>query len=143
MEDNMSAGMLRTVAITIVAVCFADAAFAVDGVRLRHTARSIPGSLSSSRSQDTAEDTAHDTARTVWRATGWKQKAVRTAAGDRDPYVDPAAPYKANRLSSPASRSILDTPGQVTVLTRQVLDDKNATTLKDALGSTAGVTVGR
>jgi outer membrane receptor for monomeric catechols len=29
------------------------------------------------------------------------------------------------------------------VLTREVLDDKNATSLKDAMRSTAGVTIGR
>ena len=55
-----------------------------------------------------------------------------------------AAPYKANRLSSPrASEPILNTPGQTTVLTREVLDDMKATSLRDALRSTAGVTVGR
>ena len=64
-------------------------------------------------------------------------------AADRDPYADPAAPYKANRLSSRPDQPILDIPGQTTVLTRQVLDDKNATSLKDAMRSTAGVTVGR
>lgn len=62
---------------------------------------------------------------------------------DRDPYADPAAPYKADRLSSRPDQPILDVPGQTTVLTRQVLDDKNATSLKDAMRSTAGVTVGR
>jgi outer membrane receptor for monomeric catechols len=67
----------------------------------------------------------------------------RTLAADRDPYADPVAPYKADRLSSRESQSILNTPGQVTVLTRQILDDKNATTLRDALSTTAGVTVGR
>jgi outer membrane receptor for monomeric catechols len=64
-------------------------------------------------------------------------------AADRDPYADPAAPYKANTLSSRPDQPILDLPGQTTVLTRQVLDDKNATSLKDAMRSTAGVTVGR
>jgi outer membrane receptor for monomeric catechols len=64
-------------------------------------------------------------------------------AADRDPYADPAAPYKADRLSSRPDQRILDIPGQTTVLTRQVLDDKNATSLKDAMRSTAGVTVGR
>lgn len=64
-------------------------------------------------------------------------------AADRDPYADPAAPYKADRLSSRPDQPILDVPGQTTVLTRQVLDDKNATSLKDAMRSTAGVTVGR
>jgi outer membrane receptor for monomeric catechols len=59
------------------------------------------------------------------------------------PATDPAAPYKANRLSSSRDQTILDTPGQTTVLTRQVLDDMNATTLRDAMRSTAGVTIGR
>jgi outer membrane receptor for monomeric catechols len=59
------------------------------------------------------------------------------------PATDPAAPYKADRLSSSRGETILNTPGQTTVLTRQVLDDKNATSLKDAMRSTAGVTIGR
>ena len=59
------------------------------------------------------------------------------------PATDPAAPYKANRLSSSRGETILNTPGQTTVLTRQVLDDMNATSLRDAMRSTAGVTIGR
>jgi outer membrane receptor for monomeric catechols len=59
------------------------------------------------------------------------------------PATDPAAPYKADRLSSSRGETILNTPGQTTVLTRQVLDDKNATSLKDAMRSTASVTIGR
>jgi outer membrane receptor for monomeric catechols len=128
--------MLRTVTVIVVAVCFSGAAFAVDSARPRHTAASVQGSASSSRSEGTP--------RTFRRATSPKQKAGPALAADRDPYADPVAPYKANRLSSsPAGQSILNTPGQVTVLTRQVLDDKNATSLRDALGTTAGVTVGR
>lgn len=69
-------------------------------------------------------------------------------AGKRPPHAtapatDPAAPYKADRLSSSRGETILNTPGQTTVLTREVLDDKNATSLKDAMRSTAGVTIGR
>ncbi|WP_271570615.1 TonB-dependent receptor plug domain-containing protein [Bradyrhizobium sp. CCBAU 11386] len=59
------------------------------------------------------------------------------------PATDPAAPYKADRLSSSRGETILDTPGQTTVLTRQVLDDMNARSLRDAMRSTAGVTIGR
>ena len=59
------------------------------------------------------------------------------------PATDPAAPYKANRLSSSRGEPILDTPGQTTVLTRDVLDDMNARSLRDAMRSTAGVTIGR
>ncbi|MBB4369727.1 outer membrane receptor for monomeric catechols [Bradyrhizobium sp. cir1] len=59
------------------------------------------------------------------------------------PSTDPAAPYKADRLSSSRGETILNTPGQTTVLTRQVLDDMHATSLRDAMRSTAGVTIGR
>lgn len=54
-----------------------------------------------------------------------------------------AGSYKVDRLSSSRGERILDTPGQTTVLTRQVLDDMNATSLRSALRSTAGVTIGR
>ncbi|MGY3034479.1 outer membrane receptor for monomeric catechols [Bradyrhizobium sp. USDA 4354] len=57
--------------------------------------------------------------------------------------VDATAHYKADRLSSSRGETILNTPGQTTVLTREVLDDKKATSLKDAMRSTAGVTIGR
>ena len=63
---------------------------------------------------------------------------------DRDPYADPAAPYKVDHLeqSGKFPEPILNTPKSVTVLSRQVLEDKNATTLKQAILSTAGVTLG-
>lgn len=63
---------------------------------------------------------------------------------DRDPYADPAAPYKGDRLQSSGKfpEPILNTPKSVTVLTREVLEDKNATSLKSAILSTAGVTLG-
>jgi outer membrane receptor for monomeric catechols len=76
-------------------------------------------------------------------ATGLKRNGARRLAPDRDPYADPAAPYKANRLSWWPSQPILNIPGQTTVLTRQILEDTNATSLSKALGSAAGVTVGR
>ncbi|WP_128927039.1 Plug domain-containing protein [Bradyrhizobium guangxiense] len=57
--------------------------------------------------------------------------------------TDPAASYKADRLSSSRGESILNTPGQTTVLTRQMLDDMNATSLRGAMRSIAGVTIGR
>ena len=127
----MPAKMLRMIAIA--AVCFCDGAFAVAAGQPRHAPASVQGSASSSQSMDMPRATR--------RA---KQNAVRTQAADRDPYVDQAAPYKANRLSSPrATEPISNIPGQTTVLTREVLDDMKATSLKDALRSTAGVTVGR
>jgi catecholate siderophore receptor len=60
-----------------------------------------------------------------------------------NPYADPAAPYKADRLSSNRfTQPILDTPKSITVVTREVIDDKNATSFRDILRTTAGVTLG-
>jgi catecholate siderophore receptor len=63
---------------------------------------------------------------------------------DRDPYADAAAPYKVDHLeqSGKFPEPILNTPKSVTVLSKEVLEDKNATNLKQALLSTAGVTLG-
>jgi outer membrane receptor for monomeric catechols len=126
----MPAKMLRMIAVA--AVCLCDGTSAVAAGQPRHTSAFVQGSASYSRS---------DALKATRRA---KQNAVRTQAADRDPHVDPAAPYKANRLSSlRATEPILNIPGQTTVLTREVLDDMKATSLRDALRSTAGVTIGR
>ncbi len=63
---------------------------------------------------------------------------------DRDPYADPAAPYKVDHLQASGKfpEPLLNTPKTVTVLSREVLEDKNATNLKQAVLSTAGVTLG-
>ena len=127
----MPAKILRT--IVVAAVCFCFGAFAAAAEQPRHAPASVQASASSAQSMDTPKATR--------RA---KEHAARVPAAGRDSYVDPAAPYKATRLSSPrASEPILNIPGQATVLTREVLDDMKATSVKDALRSTAGVTVGR
>ncbi len=63
---------------------------------------------------------------------------------DRNPYADPAAPYKVDHLQASGKfpEPMLNTPKSVTVLSKEVLEDKNATTLKQAILSTAGVTLG-
>ncbi len=49
------------------------------------------------------------------------------AAANANPYADPVAPYKVDRLSSNKfTQPVLNTPRTVTVLTKEVLDDKNA-----------------
>ncbi|WGR96900.1 TonB-dependent receptor [Bradyrhizobium sp. ISRA443] len=65
-------------------------------------------------------------------------------AADRNPYADAAAPYKVDHLQASGKfpEPILNTPKSVTVLSKEVLEDKNATTLKQAILSTAGVTLG-
>jgi catecholate siderophore receptor len=60
-----------------------------------------------------------------------------------DPYADPEAPYKADRLSSSKfTEPVLDTAKTETILTQEALEDKNATTLREVLRSTAGITLG-
>ena len=66
-------------------------------------------------------------------------------AADRDPYADPAAPYKADRVQASGKfpEPLLNTPKTITVLTKEVLADKNITSLRE-IGrlNTAGVTLG-
>ncbi len=70
--------------------------------------------------------------------------AAPELAPDRDRYADPAAPYKGDRLQASGKfpEPLLNTPKTVTVLTKDIIEDKNATTLKSAILSTAGVTLG-
>jgi outer membrane receptor for monomeric catechols len=130
----MPARMIPKIAIVFVAFCFSNVASAADGGRSRYTPIPTQGTAARSRSANAINTVL---------ATSWKQKAARRLRDARDPYADPAAPYKANRLSSQPAQRIINIPGQTTVLTRQVIDDKNATTLRDALRTTPGVTVGR
>jgi catecholate siderophore receptor len=85
------------------------------------------------------------------RAAQQRQQAARTPvdpasapAADRNPYADPAAPYKVDHVQAGGKfpEKLVDTPKSITVLGKEVLEDKNATTLKQAILSTAGVTLG-
>jgi len=123
----MPAQILRTV--VIVATLSAGAAAASEPSR--HAPDLDRGRDASFRSSDMRAPSR----------PGLTRPAARTPAADR--HRDLAASYKAERLSSSRGETILDVPGQTTVLTRQVLDDMKATSLRDALRSTAGVTIGR
>lgn len=63
---------------------------------------------------------------------------------DRNPYADPNAPYKVDHVQASGKfpEPLLNTPKTITVLSKEVLADKNATTLRQAVLSTAGVTLG-
>jgi catecholate siderophore receptor len=64
-------------------------------------------------------------------------------AADANPYADAAAPYKGDRLAGTKfSEKLVDTPRTVTVLTKEILEDKNATSLREVARTTAGVTLG-
>jgi catecholate siderophore receptor len=94
-------------------------------------------------------------ARTALRRAARRAQPAQTAAvpfpsvgglqaPDRNPYADPSAPYKTDHLQSSGKfpEPLLNTPKTVTVLNKEILEDKNATTLKQAVLSTAGVTLG-
>src|ERR1700742_4846960 len=67
-----------------------------------------------------------------------------TLSADRNPYADAAAPYKVDHLQASGKfpEPLLNTPKTVTVLDKNVLQDENATSLKQAVLNTAGVTLG-
>jgi catecholate siderophore receptor len=90
-------------------------------------------------------------ARNALRRAAQRQQAAQQAAApaptgdvDGDPYANRAAPYMATRVQASGKfpEPILNTPKSITVLTKDVLQDKNATTLKEIGRSTAGVTLG-
>lgn len=95
------------------------------------------------RARNALRRAAREKAAAAARAKQQAEAAARKQAAQQDPYADPAAPYKADRLASPKfSEPIANTPKSITVLTREVLDDKDATSLKDVARTTAGVTIG-
>ncbi len=93
-------------------------------------------------------------ARTALRRAARRSQPAQVAAvpfpnagglsADRSPYTDAATPYKVDRLQASGKfpEPLLNTPKTVTVLSKEILADKNATTLKQAVLSTAGVTLG-
>ena len=92
-------------------------------------------------------------ARTAMRRAARRAQPAQVAAvpfpnagglrADRNPYADPAAPYKVDRLSGGKfTEPLLNTPRTVTVLSKEILEDMNATSLRDVARSTAGVTLG-
>ena len=65
-------------------------------------------------------------------------------APDANPYADAAAPYKVDRVQASGKfpEPLLNTPKTITVMSKEVLADKNITSLREVGRSTAGVTLG-
>ena len=89
-------------------------------------------------------------ARDAMRRAARQQQQQQVAAPksnlppDRNPYSSPASDYKGERLQASGKfpEKLLNTPKTVTVLSKEILADKNSTSLKSAVLSTAGVTLG-
>ncbi|MEO8317735.1 MAG: TonB-dependent receptor [Bradyrhizobium sp.] len=93
-------------------------------------------------------------ARTAMRRAAQRSQPAQVAAvpfpnagglrADRNPYADASAPYKVDHVQASGKfpEPLLNTPKTITVLSKEVLADQNATTLKQAVLNTAGVTLG-
>jgi outer membrane receptor for monomeric catechols len=134
----MKSRLFRTAAMSALTIFFAHDAGAADRGEVRSKAVVIRGSAISSAGALKAQSAPGPAARR-------KQPTARTWRPTAIPTLTPWRPIRPTVLGGPRqlSRSIINLPGQTTVLTRQILDDKNATTLRDAMRTTAGVTVGR
>lgn len=63
--------------------------------------------------------------------------------GDANPYANPAAPYNVERsASTKLTQPLLDTPRTVTAIPKEVIEDKGATSFRDLVRTTPGVTLG-
>lgn len=83
----------------------------------------------------------------VGEARGGAQAAESLAASagspGANPYADPAAPYKVDRsANNKLPLPLLDTPRTVTVVPKEVIEDKNATSFRELARTTPGVTLG-
>jgi len=64
-------------------------------------------------------------------------------AVDANPYADPSAPYKVNRTSSSKfTETIANTPRTIIAIPKEVIDDKQATSLRELVRTTPGLTLG-
>jgi len=107
------------------------AADPADAARRETVGRTAPPA---GRRAPRAEAPAGDRAR---RALAGREFGIGLPGRPRS-YANPDAPYMAQRLASPKfSEPILNTPRSITVLTKEVLADKNATTLREVARTTA------
>lgn len=60
-----------------------------------------------------------------------------------NPYADPSAPYKVDRsANTKLTEPLVDTPRTVTTISKEVLEDKQATSVRELARTTPGVTLG-
>ncbi|OYU47338.1 MAG: TonB-dependent siderophore receptor [Rhizobiales bacterium PAR1] len=100
------------------------------------------------RPQRSAQPQARTTPRPAASATA--QPAVATpattgdsAAANASPYANPGAPYKVERSASPRlTEALVNTPRTVTAIPKEVLEDKGATSVRELVRTTPGLTLG-
>jgi catecholate siderophore receptor len=109
-------------------------------------ARPRPAASKPSSDQVRARNALRRTARRTQpaQAAPVPSPSASALSPDRNPYADAAAPYKVDHLQASGKfpEPLLNTPKTVTVISKDVLADENATSVKQAMLSTAGVTLG-
>jgi hypothetical protein len=129
----MHTGLLRIVAATALLVCFAPGAIAADAGAYR-TAPGWTNPTHRSAGRQLARPSGQRAAPTAWYSpTG------RRGPGD-NAYAHPKAAHEASAPWPSRSTQAIDAPG-ATVITRQNLDDMNATRFRDVLPYVPGVSV--
>jgi len=113
--------------IAVAAVCFCDGAFAPAAEQPRHDPGVRSGSASSSQIHGCAQVTP-----------ACETTLLPDAGGHRDP-MSTGAHIKQSPFIARATEPMSTFPGKPPFLTREVLDDMKATSVRDALRSTAGV----
>lgn len=65
------------------------------------------------------------------------------AAANANPYANPGAPWKVDRsASTKLTEPLLNTPRTITAIPKEVMEDKGATSLRDLVRTTPGLTLG-
>jgi catecholate siderophore receptor len=107
-------------------------------------ARPKPAAAKPSPEQIRARNALRRAAREKQQAAAVPFPNAGGLSADRNPYADAAAPYKVDHVQASGKfpEPILNTPKTITVIGKEVLADENATSLKQAVLNTAGVTLG-
>lgn len=75
--------------------------------------------------------------------TSSNQVIIVNGQRSTEPYVDPAAPYKADRsASTKMTEPLADTPKSITVIPQAVIQDSGATSFRDLVRTQPGITLG-
>ena len=93
--------------------------------------------------QEAAEAAAAQAAAEAAAAAQAAALAEAKARAGTNPNADPAAPFKADRLTnSKIQGEVLDTPRTVTAITQEVIETTNATSVRQLARSTPGISLG-
>lgn len=105
--------------------------------------RAQPARARPSQARATPRAARPRAARPATAAPGPAEPAPAVAAPGANPYADPAAPYKVDRSASgKLTEPLLNTPRTVTTIPKEVIADKGATSFRDLVRTTPGLTLG-